>query len=137
MLLSARLLQDVNSVNSFRPAQAAILTEGDACSVYFQLVDMSVDRAIEGFNPPGRRYVPAASATLMVTVDSLNLAKQLVRAATQPFAQDPSIWLLSIMATDKVRGSAPLKLTLTEVVSNVTRITTGQLQNAILTSAGN
>ena len=128
MILSARILQDVCSVNVYKVAQNAIFSQGDTTYIYLQLIDASVDTAMQGFNPSGRRYIPATGATLTVTLDSLNLANKLVRSATMPFAQDGSIWKLSILATDKLNCTSPLKLTLNESG----KVTTGQLQNAIL-----
>lgn len=127
MLLSARPLRDVANVNTFRPADRWQMMEGDAPSLYFQLVDKSVDLPVEGFNPPYRRYMPAAGATLQVTLESLNSAKQIVRFATQPFAQDPSIWRLNLLSTDPIRGTVSMRLKLTEGVV----ITNGYLQPAI------
>lgn len=114
MLLSARFLNDVANVNSFEYALVAEFTEGDPASVYFQLIDASLDKAIDGFVPSGRRYVPAAGATLQVTVESIDDAKEIVRLATQPFASDGSIWKVDFLATDKIRGTANMRLRLTE-----------------------
>jgi hypothetical protein len=135
MLLQARMLTDVQSVNSFRysPQNQVQWTVGDTLYVYFQLIDASLDRSMEGFNPAGRRYVPASGATLSVVIGSLDLAKQVTRAASQPYFQDPSIWRVSILATDTIKGTSPLKLTLTEG----TKVTTGQTQNALLIWPGN
>jgi hypothetical protein len=41
-------------------------------------------------------------------------ASQLVRAATQPFAQDSSIWKVSILSSDPLLGTVNLKVTLVE-----------------------
>ena len=114
MLLSARPLRDVQSVNSFRLVNQVQFTEGDVLTVYFQLFDAALDRADEGYNPAGRRYMPAAGAILTVTIDCLNVAKQIVRVAAQPYAQDPSIWALNILSTDTIRGTLPIKLALNE-----------------------
>ena len=114
MLLSARFLNDVANVNSFEHADVAEFTEGDAASVYFQLIDSSLDKAVDGYVPAGRRYVPATGSTLQVTVESLDDSKEIVRFATQPFAQDGSIWKLDFLVSDKIRGTANLRLKLTE-----------------------
>lgn len=123
MLLSARPLRDVQSVNSFRYCNQLQFTEGDVLTVYFQLIDAGLDLSTEGYNPAGRRYMPAAGAVLTVTVDSINSAKKITRVATQPYAQDPSIWSLSILSTDTVRGTLPLKLSLNEA---------GKITNALV-----
>jgi hypothetical protein len=114
MLLSARILTNVNGVNDYDYADSAEFVEGDTPSIYFQLVDASRDRALEGFVPAGRRYVPASGATLQVVIDSVDDAKKVTRAASQPFANDPSIWRVTVLTTDVIKGTKRLLLTLTE-----------------------
>lgn len=108
------MLKDVGNVNVWEPDTSLSWTEGDQLTIYFQLIDASVDKPDQGFNPPGRRYVPAAGATLSVTLENIDQAKQLTRFAVQPFVGDGSIWSLSIMSTDAIRGSPQMRLTLTE-----------------------
>lgn len=114
MLLTARPLNDVQTVNSFEAVDQLSWTEGDALFIHFQLVDASLDTHLQGYEPPGRRYVPAAGATLSCILESVDDAKKVTRLATQPFAQDGSIWRLQILATDLIRGTPQLRLTLTE-----------------------
>jgi len=114
MLLSARPLKDVNGVNSFEVSTQAEWTQGDTTYFYFQLIDSSLDLSNQGFNPAGRRYVPAAGATLQVIMESVDDAIKVTRYATQPFAQDGSIWRLQILATDQLVGSPQLRFVLTE-----------------------
>jgi len=133
MKLSARILKDVNGVNSFRRADQAEFTAGDALTVYFQLIDTSLDRADEGFVPAGRRYVPAAGAALTVVLDHLDDARKITRVATQPYAQDTSIFAISILATDVLSGTVNLKLDLNEGGVH----TYGMLQPALLVSGTN
>lgn len=127
MLLSARILENVNSVNSFDHVNQASLTEGDTPLIYFQLVDLAKDKASEGFVPAGRRYVPVSGATLTVTLDHIDAARKVVRAATQPFAEDPSIWAIQITTLDKLRGTVNMKLSLLEAG----KTTQGLLQAAL------
>lgn len=114
MLLSARFLNDVANVNSFEYAQVGQFTEGEATSIYFQLIDASLDGALKGFAPAGRRYIPATGATLSVVVNSIDDGKKITRVATNPFPDDRSIWKLDFLATDTISGTASLQLTLTE-----------------------
>ncbi len=60
--------------------------------------------------------MPAVGALLSATINHLDDAKKVTRSCTQPFAQDPSIWKLQVLATDYVKGTLDLKLTLTEGV---------------------
>lgn len=119
MMLSCRLLKNVDGVNSFDAATEVTFTEGDAASVYLQLVDEDTKLG---------RYMPAVGATLEVTLDNLDSAKRVVRAATQPFAQDPSIWKVDVLPTDKVAGTVTLRLKLTEGL----KVTRGSKKAALL-----
>lgn len=114
MLLSVRMLKDVQTVNSFEPDTELNWTEGDSLDIYFQLVDLNLDRPEQGFYPSGRRYVPAAGATLQCSFECIDNAKTVTRFAVQPFANDGSIWKISILSTDPIRGSPQLRLKLTE-----------------------
>lgn len=114
MLLSARFLNAVANVNSFEYANVAEWVAGNALTLYFQLIDDSLDRADQGFKPAGRRYMPPDDSTLTVLFGSVDDAKKVTRTATQPFSNDPSIWAVSILATDPIAGTVPVTLTLTE-----------------------
>lgn len=127
MLLNARILIDCQNVNSWEPSTETSWTEGDTVDVYFQLIDASLDRPDQGFNPSGRRYVPGTGATLSCALENIDDAKKITRLATQPFAQDGSIWKLSVLAADTIRGTPQLRLTLTEG----SRITRGLAQLGI------
>jgi hypothetical protein len=128
MLLSARILENVSGVNAFDYVNQVTLTEGDdQTTIYFQLVDMNRDRADQGYVPAGRRFIPASGATLQVTLDSIDSARKVVRAATQPFPEDRSIWSVSLFATDKVRGTVNMQLLLTEG----TKVTRGLVLGAL------
>lgn len=127
MQLSARILENVSGVNSFDYANQASMTEGDAPLVYFELVDLKKDRADLGFVPAGRRYIPAAGATLTVILDNIDDARRITRAATQPFPNAPSIWAVQLLAADQIRGTVNMKLSLVEGV----KTTKGLLQAAI------
>lgn len=115
MLLSARILDGVGSVNDFNYVDQAEFTAGDTARVYFQLVDLAKDKAVVGFKPAGRRYMPASGATLQVTLDNIDDDKQVIRAAVQAFpTTDPSIWYVNVLASDSVRGTVDMALQLTE-----------------------
>jgi hypothetical protein len=120
MLLSARPLVDLNGINSWEPSTQWLMTEGDSTVLAMQLIDASLDRPDQGFMPSGRRYIPDPYATLVVMVESIDDNRKVQRIATQPFPQDGSIWTVTILATDPIRGSPQVRLMLTEG-SKVTR----------------
>lgn len=127
MKLSLRMLDSVSGVNNFEFVNQVLMTEGDTPTLYFQLIDLAKDRADQGYDPAGRRYIPATGATVQVTLDHIDQARKVVRAAAQPFPQDPSIWSVAILPTDKLRGTVNVKLQLTEG----TQITQGLLLGAL------
>lgn len=131
MLLSARVLNDVASVNSFEYASNVAWMEGDATTLYFQLIDASLDTDMAGFNPSGRRYMPATGATLSVQLQNIDDAKVVNRTATQPFAGDASIWSIQILATDALHGMPQMLLTLVEPDGLSTKTTRGLVKNGI------
>ena len=118
MLLSARVLDCVGSVNDFNYVDQAEFSEGDSARIYFQLIDSAKDKAVQQFKPAGRRYMPAVGATLSVDLDNIDDNKKVTRMAVQPFpTSDPSIWYVDVLATDSVRGTIALVLRLTEGAS--------------------
>lgn len=114
MLLSLRFLTDVSSVNSWESVSAVEIYSGDSQTLFFQLVDASLDRPEQGFRPSGRRYMPPAGSTLRVTFVNLDDAKKVVRVASQPYAQDGSIWSIPILSTDPIKGTSTMNLELKE-----------------------
>lgn len=128
MLLSARMLYNVSSVNQFSWTDVVEFTQGDSYDIYFQLIDANLDKPVYGFKPAGRRYMPAVGATLTVRLDNIDDAVAISRPAVQPFAQDPSIWKVSVLATDKIVGTCALVLTLNESG----KVTSGRVQAAVL-----
>lgn len=114
MLLSARFLIDVANVNSFEYSPQLEMSVGDAQTMYFQLVDSSIDRSEHGFSPAGRRYAAPVGSTLAVTFVNVDDAKQFNRSAVQPFPGDLSMWSVPILSTDPLVGSINLKMVLSE-----------------------
>src|SRR5512133_3763167 len=116
MLLSARPLNSVNDVNHFDTVTVLEMTQGDTSDIYLQLVDVSVDKS---FDPSGRRYMPLAGATLQVTIQDIDSGTTIVASATQPFANDTSIWRVTHnvgagVDLSALIGTYALKLKLTE-----------------------
>jgi hypothetical protein len=114
MRLSITPLQDAQGVNDFIYATEIRSTVGDATELYFQLSDAEKNLTQHGYNPGGMRYIPAAGATLQVTLKNIDNRKQFTRFATQPFPQDLSIWKVPVLATDPVSGTVSMKFVLTE-----------------------
>lgn len=111
MNLSARVLKNVANVNSFDYSTQLEFSQGEAVTVYLQLIDRNKDVSGQGFNPPGRRYVPTSGAALRVAFGGIECTY--FRDATQPF-DDPSIWAFPILATDKIRGTISIRFRLAE-----------------------
>jgi hypothetical protein len=114
MLLSARFLTDCTGVNSYEYTDVSESSQGDSADIYFQLIDMTVDKSLDGFVPAGRRYIPASGAILQCAIENINDAIKITRYATNPFADDRSIWKISLLASDPIRGTSNLRLVLTE-----------------------
>jgi hypothetical protein len=103
----------VGGVNLWSYASDVTAYEGEALSMYVQLVDRAA-ATDDGGPGGGRRYAPAAGATLSVTFESLDAAKVVTRFATQPYVGDASIWLANVLAGDGIRGSVLLRFVLNE-----------------------
>ena len=115
------MLSHVDSVNSFEVGNQLTVSPGEAATLFLQLLDASQDTALGGFDPPGRRYVAATGATLAVKMESLDDSKVYTRTASRPYAADGSIWSFAVLATDTIRGTVSLTLTLTEGSPSVVR----------------
>jgi hypothetical protein len=109
--LSGRILLNCVDVNTFDFSTENKFTEGDVGYIYFQLIDQNKDQSLR---PAGRRYTPAASATLTVTITNPDSSKIISRSAAQPFVGDNSIWRVAINATDALAGTYSLQLALVE-----------------------
>lgn len=132
MQLGLRMLDNVASVNFFNYADQVSFMAGDTVTVYFQLIDLSQDRLERGYFPGGRRFVPAVGATLTVTVDNIDDAIKVAnRVATQPFANDASIWSFSVTAADSIQGTCALRI----VLNQSGTVTRGAKEAAVLISS--
>lgn len=114
MQLKAVPLDNVNDVNTFDVVTELTGAAGCAQFLYFQLIDASKRPSSLGFLPAGFRYIPPALSSLTVEFCSIDKEERFVRYATQPFAQDPSIWRVPVLATDPIRGTVTLRFALTE-----------------------
>ena len=122
MLLTGRILSNVSNVNSFCYVDQARFTEGDPEVVYIQLLDGAKGEA------PGMRYMPPATSTLSITINHINADKAITRAGSQVYpTSDPSIWSLTFLSTDTLKGTFDIKLTLTEP----TRVIRGVIRHGL------
>lgn len=124
MLLTAKMLHNVAGVNSFSPTDALRFTEGDNTPLTFILMDATLDDG-------GRRYVPPAGTTLQVTLFNVDDDIQIIRAASQPFSGDLSMWRLALLTTDIIRGTVTMGLRLTEPDGAGSKVIYGRLENAL------
>jgi hypothetical protein len=118
--LSARVLTGVVSANYFSHANQWDHNQLSDDELYVQLV--SLDSNPSG-TPPGIRYLPAAGSVLVVTLPSLDASKVQAITATQPFANDLSIFKVLVSSLMDF-GSGNIVMTLTEsaVVKRITII---------------
>ena len=128
MLIGLRFLNDVSSVNSYQPSTELTFFKGSTQRVYFQLVDLSVDTASQGFYPTGRRYCAPAQSRLQIQFLNLDDAKKLVKTCIRPFPEDLSIWCMDILGTDPIDGSVNLLVNLMQP----TGVVKGVVENAMV-----
>jgi hypothetical protein len=102
MKLSARPLINIADVNTFDVSTQMELHVGNATTLYLQLVDLDKDTHLD---PPGKRYMPHRDATLVLRFINIHEHKEFCRFASQPFAQDPSIWAVHLLSTDPIAGT--------------------------------
>jgi hypothetical protein len=105
MILSARFLDNYVDVNTFDIAPQVTVTTsyppvaGQTVTLYLQLVDLSKDKASQGFYPNGRRYVSPVGSTLQIMLTSINQANNCTLYGTA-VALDRSIWQLVVPEAD-------------------------------------
>lgn len=106
MKLSVKFLKNVANVNCFEYAKQWDISEGSAQTLYFQIVDKLKHEL---------RYLSQATVIDAVTVTflSIDTDTEIVKTATQPFADDKSIWCVSLDA-DEVPNSGAVKFSITE-----------------------
>lgn len=116
MRLNAKILKNVANVNSWSYANQAAVQEGQANEIYFQLVDYDQipgnDKSVALPDSP-LRYMPQGTVIdLSASFDSIDSAQKMTVVGQQPFPQDPSIWKISLLATQVPKsGNFQIKLT--------------------------
>lgn len=115
MRLNAKILKNVANVNNWQYANQASIQEGQANEIYFQLVDYDKvpgsDKSSALPDSP-LRYMPQGVASVSATFPSIDSALEFTVVATQPFADDKSIWKISLLSTQLPKsGNFKIKLT--------------------------
>lgn len=111
MRLSAKLLKSVVNVNSFAYTSQWDIAEGNAQRLYFQFVDK---------HQSDLRYLSQATPlSASVTFDNIDDSLEIVKSATQAFADDKSIWYIDL-AADEVPSNGAVQFSFDEdgVVTN-------------------
>ena len=84
MRLSARILDNVHDINTFKVVSEAHLSDSGPNSMHIQLIDLSKD---------GIRYMSQATVySVSLIFPDLNDDEEFEIAASQPFSDDRSIW---------------------------------------------
>ena len=108
MKLSAKILKNVDSLNAWVVSESWTVRNnegvGESISLYFQLVDL--DRE-------GIRYIAASGSTMQVTFPNLDDSLVITLTATNPFADDRSIWKVDLLST-QLPSSGNVKFSITE-----------------------
>jgi hypothetical protein len=121
MVLGCRFLDNYVDENNYSIAQQISFTHGDynevvagknVRRVWFQLVDMSKDTSLQGFNPPGRRFIPVidentvfTEVEVQVTLTSINSANVYTIPSSSTFANpSDSDWSICNFDVDQSWG---------------------------------
>jgi hypothetical protein len=106
MKLSAKLLKNVANVNCFQYVSQWDIAEGSAQRLYFQIVDKLKNDL---------RYLSQATLIDSVTVTFLSIDEttEIVKSATQAWADDKSVWYIDLDANE-VPNSGAVKFSITE-----------------------
>ena len=118
-----RLLEDVNSFNSFCEVEKFEHVNGNQEDIYFRLVQK---KSTDCEECNSLRYLPAAGSTITVEFDNIDQASVVSRAATQAYPNDDrSVWKVTVLAGEKISGA--MKIMLTEGGQTSTLLLDGRL----------
>ena len=125
MRLSAKILKNVNSVNSWQFTSQCFMQEGSSNTLYIKLVDLDQVTGIVSekstANPENPiRYISQANTVVaQATFDSLDTDSQFTITGIQPFSNyDKSIFKFELTA-NQIPNSGNLIITLIE--DNISR----------------
>lgn len=105
MRLSAKIMKNVLDVNHWQHSNQAHISEGQSNDIYVQLVDLewstksSPEQSVAFMQYPIRYISQATSITVKAKFLSIDDAQEFEITATQPFAQDKSIFKFSLTSS--------------------------------------
>lgn len=105
MKLSAKFLKNVSNINTFQYVNQWDISEGSANRLYFQIIDKLKDDL--------RFITQATTYSVSVTFLSIDTSAEIVKSATQAFADDKSIWYIDLTASE-VPNSGAVKFSITQ-----------------------
>lgn len=117
MRLGAKILKNVVNINYWDYSDEAHVFESQANNIYIQIVDLDKSPVLEqksvAFPEFPMRYISTASAISVEAIfDSIDDDEQFTVTATQPFADDKSIWQFSLTNTQLPKsGNFQIKIT--------------------------
>jgi len=98
MRLSARILENVANINNWDIVDEAILHDGEANSFYIQIINRSKEDI--------RYLTQATTYSIKVCFPSIDDAQEIEITANQPFADDKSIWKVSLTSSQIPKSGA-------------------------------
>lgn len=107
MKLGIQMLNNSSTLNNLIETSQVLFSQSESIDVYFKLIDQE--------HPQHSRYIPAAGATVNISIPNINSTYTVSKPASIAFPEDRSIWkvTLSSSETEKISGT-DMKVTLTE-----------------------
>jgi hypothetical protein len=110
MNLSFRAINSDGTLNNFQQIDKINIVKENAATVRIQLIDLE-----KKLKEDHLRFVPASGATMTITFYRSQTADVVTKNATNPFADDRSIWQVTLTAAEAAKVSSGfLLVTLTE-----------------------
>lgn len=126
MKLNLQMLDPSSTLNKLHLLSEVEVYPGSTATIMFQLVDLN--QQLSDICDLYSRYVPASGATVSVVISNLDSANVVTKTATNPFADDRSIWSFDLTATETTQLSGiTLQVTVTEGASVKKFISSGVL----------
>lgn len=106
-----KILDNVRNVNDFDEVDEITLIRGNQTDLYFRLMFRRYDKDGEISD---QRYIPqGAPFSVAVQFDNLSQQFHVRRTASKPFADDSSIWKVTILPQDQIMFNS-MRVVLTE-----------------------